>query len=676
MMRCETFINSIDDFLGAELPQSRRRKMEEHLKSCASCREELRSLQSLMDSSASLPRTVMPDRDLWPQIAAGITAAGSPASESGNGSWLPRVSRWIWRLAPVAVLGAMLVFAATYLRNHSPAVAPKTSVEPNGPVGAGQSPQTPSVPGAQGPTQEPQPEQAETNPPQDGKAPPDYTQACQCDASPEILSLIDKAWIVDNNVPVRRTRALIAERLYNLAAENGDSFFLHKASLDARTHSMLLSMPSGVSERYRLKLAQHPDDPALTYLFAYTLLGKDTLRMAQLMQQLVADHPEFPWPVLALAQIEIDASRPDQKKLQSYIQAFMKLCPKSAEPIRPLAALGNSDFLVDAARRMRANLAGRSDIQSLLWYGDLWALEVLWGATGQELTKVQQAISDDLKRLRSIVPDPQGDLGGIIRGGYKIIGDMETYRDLLKKDFSSNGRVNAINLEIEDWNAQNPVPPNDASAEKRTAYWEIRLRMCDSWVNEMPENSSLWFLKLEALAALKNHPDSEFLEAAATALALERESAATDQPSGSNIVKLSLLCAEKGVWLDRVPALINEGLAVTEKSTSERSTDFGRDPQWRLLLLRVKDWLQADDAWHSLAEAYLRQGVPEKAREALDYIEPELKDFKSQLNQMPPGAGADDNLIAGFRKRISDQLAAREKRLAGARAGIPQAGNK
>jgi hypothetical protein len=47
------------------------------------------------------------------------------------------------------------------------------------------------------------------------------------------------------------------------------------------------------------------------------------------MQQLVAEHPEFPWPDLALAQINSVPFKTDKKKVQSYLRAFMKLCPKS-----------------------------------------------------------------------------------------------------------------------------------------------------------------------------------------------------------------------------------------------------------------------------------------------------------------------------------------------------------
>ena len=93
------------------------------------------------------------------------------------------------------------------------------------------------------------------------------------------------------------------------------------------------------------------------------------------MRQLAADHPEFPWPNLSLAKVYGLFDFKDESKARSYLQGFMKLCPESPEPLRLLVSFGDSDFLTDTVRRMRLNLATRSDVQSLLLYQNLWYLE-------------------------------------------------------------------------------------------------------------------------------------------------------------------------------------------------------------------------------------------------------------------------------------------------------------
>jgi hypothetical protein len=156
-----------------------------------------------------------------------------------------------------------------------------------------------------------------------------------------------------------------------------------------------------------------------------------------------------------------------------------------------LVGLEKSDFLADAISRMRANLATRSDVQSLLLYQELWYLEVNRDATGEEFLRVQQRIREDLKRLQGLEAGRQVRLTELIARGYSEIGDRDTFRDMFDKDTSWSGRWAAVIGEMQEWNKTNPVPSADAPAEKRTAYWENRLRMSESLIKRMPENPSL-----------------------------------------------------------------------------------------------------------------------------------------------------------------------------------------
>jgi hypothetical protein len=472
---------------------------------------------------------------------------------------------------------------------------------------------------------------------------------------------------------------LVADQLYRLALDNADNFFLHKAALDALSYP--IESTKYMTERYRATLARHPRDPVATYYYAYSLRGTDTPQMIRMMNQLIADHPEFPWPNLALADVYGLFAFADENKAKSSFQAFMKLCPESPEPTRRLVAVGNSDFLSDALKHMRANLALSSDIQSLLLYQELWYLEAFRGATGEDFAKIRQRIQEDLKRLQSLDIAQQRQLAAVIRGGYLAIGDRETFRDLFEKDTSSSGRWGVVSLGMQEWDKQNPLPGEGASGLERTAYWENRLRISDSWIKKMPEAPALWIAKLEALTALKSHGESEFFEVAEKALTLERDGSQTtrfpEQKWRSNILKLASLCADRGVLLDQVSDLIREGLAVAEASERERSSDFSRDRQWSSFITRFTDWREADDAWHALAAAYLRAGKPGKAASALSNIEPALARFKADLAAAQEGfRPEDDSIGAAQRQTLAAELAAREKHYAAAQAGIAQRSKK
>jgi hypothetical protein len=404
--------------------------------------------------------------------------------------------------------------------------------------------------------------------------------------------------------------------------------------------------------------------------------------MIRSMRQLTRDHSEFPWPSLVLAEIHGLLGYKDEDMVRSSLEAFMRLCPNNPEPVRLLVALKNSAFLTDAIGRMRSNLAAHTDIQSLLLYQHLWYLEAIRAATGEDGITIQQRIRKDLKRLQRFEGSQSGQLAEVIRGGYFDAGDRDAFRDLFDRDTSSSGRWGAVMLEMQEWNKANPAPSNEAPAEKRAAYWESRLRMSESWINKMPENSSLWIIKLEALAALKNHSESEFIEAAANVLALEREGSETPELGShlnwkSNVLKLASLFAQKGLYLDQVPDLIREGYAVAERNRWQNATDLSANPEWALQMGRFSVWLEVDDAWHSLTAAYLRAGRADKANTALNNIEAGLREFRNSLAQAQANANPDDTSIMKLQRQgMADQLSIRESRYLAACASARQAARK
>jgi hypothetical protein len=684
-MNCQIFTSRMDDFVDSTLAPADRAKMEEHRRMCNNCRKELEDLQSLLARSAGLSER--PQRDLWPQIETGINAAGvpqsAPAKQAAGSAFSLRAFRLTWRLAAVAILGTIILLAATYFRNRLSASVSRTAEGLADLAGTNGNPNPGGTQDKKGLRRDLDSRQSESIESQPVVPAGNYAEACQCGPSPEISVLIDKGFIVDDkSLPGMRAREVASEQLYILAVENSEDFFLYKASLEKDTMIPLPAASATVTARYLSKLVQRPKDPVWTYLYASSLFGKDTPEMIRLMRRLAADHPEFPWPNLILARVYGLFDYQDESKARSYLQAFMKLCPESPEPLRLLVSFGDSSFLSDSVRRMRSNLATRSDVQSLLLYQNLWYLENIRGASGEEFWKVQQRIRADLKRLEGFEAGVRGQLATAIRSGYRQIDDMDAFAKLFDKDTSWSGRWGWVMLKIQEWNKVNPVPPSDAPAEKQTAYWESRLQMCESLIGKMPENPSLWMIKLESLAALKNHPQSELLEVVSNVLALERDGAETPELGThlgwkSNFLKLASLCANQGLLLDQIPSLIREGYAAAEKRKYENSTDLSRTPQWVSLNSRFNVWLEANDAWRSLADAYLRFGKPDKAGDALDSIAAELKEFKGLLAQAQANARPDDGVtIESQRKSMADKLAQLEEQYTAARASVRRAARK
>ena len=235
-MNCQIFFSLIDDFVDSTLAPADRAKMEEHLRMCSNCRKELEDLQSLLARSAGLGE--MPQRDLWPQIETGINAAGvpqiAPTKQAPASAFSMRAFRLTWRLASVAILGTIILLAATYFRNRYSVPVSKTATGLTNVSGANGNPKPSGTQDKQGLRQDLDSRPSESNDSQPGVPAGNYAEACQCVPSAKIMDQIDRASIIDESLPGMRAREAASERLYILAGENSDDFFLHKASLENR----------------------------------------------------------------------------------------------------------------------------------------------------------------------------------------------------------------------------------------------------------------------------------------------------------------------------------------------------------------------------------------------------------------------------------------------------------
>jgi hypothetical protein len=98
-MNCEELRDRIDDYVDGELHGAERDAVARHLVECPACREQERALRVLLDGAAALPRELVPERELWPGIAARLR----PSLQS-----FPRRSpRPLTLLAAAAVLIAL-----------------------------------------------------------------------------------------------------------------------------------------------------------------------------------------------------------------------------------------------------------------------------------------------------------------------------------------------------------------------------------------------------------------------------------------------------------------------------------------------------------------------------------------------------------------------------------------
>lgn len=122
-MTCQELDERLDDWLDGALPAAEAARVEAHLAGCPSCRESERRLRQLLAHAAALPRSVSPQRDLWPDVERRIARPGGWAGFFG---WGPSLG-----LAAAAVVLAAV--AALLWQTQTPA-AVQTVEMPVGPA--------------------------------------------------------------------------------------------------------------------------------------------------------------------------------------------------------------------------------------------------------------------------------------------------------------------------------------------------------------------------------------------------------------------------------------------------------------------------------------------------------------------------------------------------------------
>ena len=127
--------DALDAFVGGQLDATARDSLLEHLKDCASCREEAEALARIVSDAAALPRSIEPPPHLWWRLAdaLGTTSEPEPASTKVVGGL---GSRFRFAMAAAALVAVFGVAALIVPRRHdsiggTSASAPSSEKQPD-----------------------------------------------------------------------------------------------------------------------------------------------------------------------------------------------------------------------------------------------------------------------------------------------------------------------------------------------------------------------------------------------------------------------------------------------------------------------------------------------------------------------------------------------------------------
>jgi len=119
MTGCMNMEERLNDYLDGLLDEADRQAVDRHLGDCSGCRETLDALRSLHDRSEALPRSLTPERDLWPEIEAGLKSPGQVLRP--RFPWLAAGTPGAWAAGLAAAAAIVVVAVVVFTHRDDPA---------------------------------------------------------------------------------------------------------------------------------------------------------------------------------------------------------------------------------------------------------------------------------------------------------------------------------------------------------------------------------------------------------------------------------------------------------------------------------------------------------------------------------------------------------------------------
>lgn len=199
-------------------------------------------------------------------------------------------------------------------------------------------------------------------------------QATTCGPLPEIRAQLEKITVIVSS-PSDFDRALAP--LVALRQSSPDDLWVNQRYQDAVQQFGIEGHLRKLTEEYQVLSMQHFGDVMYSYLYARSLMGRNTSAAAQQMTEIAADHPDFAPAHGSLAEIYASSVFHDEAQEKAQRTRFLALCPGSELQARP-AGLPDPTPLIDQAESLLAQNAAPGRISAMAEQGirdDEWRLQ-------------------------------------------------------------------------------------------------------------------------------------------------------------------------------------------------------------------------------------------------------------------------------------------------------------
>jgi thiol-disulfide isomerase/thioredoxin len=430
-------------------------------------------------------------------------------------------------------------------------------------------------------------------------------------------------------------------------------FWVRRAFIDARSGSgamaILLSstgIPNGpvtepVIEQFKKDYENRPEDPEAAYLYAYSLIHRNTDKSVEILSSVLQKTPDFPAALLTLAIIHGYPNWLDQAKARKYTEGYMTRCPDTFEPrIASLAVqLNKSDTLIAYAKTLRKHIAGKAEAETIPLYPTLWRLE----SKLLQPSESKKRIEGDLQFLKGLDKTKFMMVSTILMQGYQQTGNTEAM-DRVNKD-STRAPINTLSQSTtflraqSDWMRSNLPPASTAAPEECTAYYKKQLQFLDEWRDKMPRNPTVLAQRFTTMASLPETTDEMLIREGGSLLATMRSQQGIILSISGSFSAFDVLriWARRGLELDIIPSLVQEAIAsqtkVSASSTAMQQSDL-YGGTYQTLQTENRNWTTNTSAWPVLLTIYIKKQQLDQARNILAEWEKALNERRQKADAL------------------------------------------
>ncbi len=426
--------------------------------------------------------------------------------------------------------------------------------------------------------------------------------------------------------PVRERKLKL---LGELLKKYPNDVFVNELYQDIKVRGARLD--EAMSAEYRVRLDKSPNDPVAQYLYARTLVGRQTKEAANLLER-AAQLPQA--QLLLLTVYGGNNPLSDPPKLQTHLKNFTTACPESLAYHSRLTPVTNKELLNTATTMFRNQIRERRDAEALATYVRLWQME----RNNLAPAEARQQLEDDLKRLRAMNLTAEKDWFGALLTGYRQTNDAEGLRwayEQLERNFpKSHFTLRRLDQRL---HAEHPTPDGSASPEKALAFsqgmWKESGKLLETW----PLDIGIHADRLQGMLGLPGLSNAEVQ----TAVDKWQKAAAINQ--GTDLFRLQQLrlwapiadeYLRRNIRLAQIPQLIEESFKASDQYWPRILQAELIAPQVRSNAItnsRYTYW----NGWAVLVRYYAQQGQPQKARETLEKMNADLAQHKLADNAPP-----------------------------------------